>query len=140
MKQERDIVVIRDWGIRASKVFIVVLIVVVTLSSLSMRISTNQLVDYAERVMRGDISESETEGSVINTYNNSDLMFAKSDCSIKTIFVVHNFKRGIMIVNYSFSIVDSNEEVIRGASNIFSLWEIEWLSGQWVITEIHERP
>lgn len=56
------------------------------------------------------------------------------------LLALHNFKEGIIYVNYSAEVWDQEGNCIWGSWMIESKWYIRKDDGQWVITDVIESP
>ena len=110
---------------------------------LSMIMSTNDLINYVEKVMTGEISKEKTKGTPIDRYNNENVLLnAKVDVTVNRLFVIHNFFDGYVWVKYSY-VTTKNEdprEIMPASVDVISRWKIHKKNGSWKIVEIKEAP
>lgn len=103
---------------------------------------TNNLIDDFEKcVSCYDVSESVRNSALYEYYYDNfqgEVKYAKIKIYRK--FVIHNFNKGLIWVKYSFEQYDTNNNKLRGSWDISSKWYIEKQNGQWVVTDIDERP
>ena len=69
-----------------------------------------------------------------------DYEIADAKIKISRIFVLHNFKKGKMYVNYTIETLNKDGIHIYGSHNIYSTWDIEKKNGKWIVTSIKEKP
>jgi len=105
--------------------------------------STNSVIDFAKQVFLKeiDMDKYEDDALVKKYYFPLDFSDDIIDISIKRLFVLHNFQRGFMIVQYTHQVLDSETGLtITGSIGIVSKWTIEKRDNRWVVTDIEERP
>ena len=79
--------------------------------------------------------------SEVKRYDTSDLgtdVIRKA--RVTPLLALHNFKEGIVYVNYSAEARNQEGECVWGAWMIESKWYIRKENGRWVITEVAEAP
>lgn len=92
-----------------------------------------------DTVLSNDVKDSE----LYKFYCRTDTYHENvSDANVKVrrLITLHNFKRGVMIVNYDCEAFNDNHKHIYGSSNVYAKWEIEKKNGRWIVVDIKEQP
>lgn len=76
----------------------------------------------------------------IGNYSIYDGPIVLTDSKIYTLYAIHNFKKGVMYVNYSYEHYNDNNEVIGGSYRIKAKWYIRRKNGKWIVYDIDEKP
>ena len=88
--------------------------------------------------MKEDISYGDLEIYKIPSFRG--MKYKYTDAKIKRVFVLHNFRRGVMYIKYTYIAYDENDVLITGSSEVDSKWYIQKINGRWIVTDIEERP
>lgn len=107
-----------------------------------MFINTNNVLDDFKELKLFKAERNKDYGRLYGAYYREDLegKIKNVDLKCNRIFVVHNFKKGMMVVRYSNITYDYNDEVTDGNKNAISKWYIEKKNGRWVVVDIDEKP
>ena len=127
---------------KSKRLFIIVFLIFVVLAFLHLFaiFDTNSvLADFKTVVTNDNVSE-ELLSTKLSHYYNENANDNLTQVDISRRFVCHNFKSGVMYVNYTFKISDGNGVLLRGSHNVDSKWYIEKVCGKWVVTDIVEKP
>jgi hypothetical protein len=106
-----------------------------------MVIDTNSIVfDFKNCISGKDISDDIKETELYYMYFNDDEVGYVTDVNVRRYFVLHNFHKGVMYVNYTYKTFDKSGKQIRGAHKVSSKWYIEKQNGRWLVYDIDENP
>lgn len=120
---------------------LLLLLLFVIIACVSMLYNTNQVIDDFKNVVSGSIDRNVDYGELLERYDVFNCKgFERADVEIRRTFVMHNFKRGIMNVNYTIYAYDKDGVVIYGSHNVPSTWHIEKTNGRWTVVKISEAP
>lgn len=124
------------------KRFLIISLIFITIVYLTMVYDTNSLIRDFKNVVNNSLQENVSYGKMkrylIPTFE--EQVYRNTDLKIKRIFVLHNFKKGVMYVKYSYIAYDTNDELITGSSDVISKWYIEKKNNRWKVVDIEERP
>ena len=132
------------------RVVLLSVVLIIILLYLAMFLSTNSVIDYVERVFNGDVPE-ETNGTPLAPYNihkiygneykeqrgASELQY---EYRVNRLFVLHDFFDGYVWIKYEFFIKDENGVVLAGTIEPIARLTIHRENGEWIVTEVNERP
>ena len=102
---------------------------------------TNNIIEDFTNCMSGENIPNGLENTTIyEWYNEPNSTVDKCSIDIKRYFVIHNFSKGVMYVNYTYKAFDEKGNYIKGSSNIISKWYIQKHNDRWLVTKIKEKP
>lgn len=120
------------------KVIIVIIIILLFIYNLLFW-NTNNLISDFNNVVQNNREENlyyaELERYAIPEFVDYEYVDAK----ISRLLVLHNFKKGVVWVKYSY-IAYNNKIAVAGSTNITSKWYIEKKNSRWIVTKIYENP
>ena len=119
------------------------LLAMVILLYAAMFYSTNNVIeDFKACVSGKDVSNGVEDAQLYKYYNYKadNGRAVDADVEIRRLFVLHNFKKGVMYVEYSCETFDEEGNTVYGAAGIPSKWYIERNNGRWEVVEIEEDP
>ena len=120
------------------KLFIFLIVVLIIFRGI-MVYTTNDLINYVERIMLNEIPLEETEGTRFHLYQSkSKYTIDKAEVSINRGWIFHDFKKGVINLNYR--VAQYSGEKCVYFSSAPSEWLIEKKDGKWEIVKIIEKP
>ena len=124
---------------RRLKLIIILLITALIIFRGIMIYTTNDLINYVERVMSNEIPLEETEGTWYSCFQSkSKYTIDKAEVSINRGWIFHDFQSGE--INVIYHIRQYSNGVVVYSSYAPSKWLIEKKSGKWEIVKIIEKP
>lgn len=109
---------------------------------LAMLCSTNSVIKDFYNVVNNNMDENilyeELKRYKVPLFEN--ITHRNTDTKINRIFVIHNFKKGVMYVKYSYIMYDINGKTISGSSNVYSKWSIKKIGRRWTVVDVEEKP
>lgn len=128
---------------RVQKRYIIAVSIILLFSLyITLILDTNNVIDdFIACVKNQNIREEVKDTELYNWYNykNTEII-NDATVDVKRIFVFHNFKQGVLCVNFTYKMFDENGNEIRCAHNVNSVWHIRKNNGYWNVVEIEQRP
>ena len=127
---------------RCTNMIIIIIITLIFFIYGILVFDTNSVVeDFLSCVNNQNIHKEVKNTELYQWYNyKDDEIMNSADVEIRRRFTFHNFKKGIMYINYTYQMFDKYGNVIRSSHNINSIWHIEKRNGRWYVVEIDEGP
>lgn len=110
----------------------------------SLYISTENLLDDFKDIVTNQrqegISYDQLERYALPTFVYDNISYDSVNIKVRRLFVLHNFRKGIVWVKYSYIAYDKEGNILAGTNNILSKWYIEKKNGRWKVVKIEEKP
>ena len=124
------------------KLFIFLIVALIIFRGI-MVYTTNDLINYVERIMLNEIPLEEVEGTIYKHFHPIaiypiDVDIFNCDVKVHKGWIFHDLKKGEINVIYHVRYYDDNK--IFGGCNVPSKWLIERVDGKWEIVKIIEKP
>ena len=105
--------------------------------------STNSVIDDFKNCVSANEQAQEVKNTNLYMYyyfgdNFTDIV--DTDIKIKRKFVLHNFNKGVMWINYTYYVYDDKGTCIKGSHDIDSKWYIKKVDSRWIVYDIDEAP
>ena len=101
--------------------------------------NTNEVLNDFKKCITYQISTNSALDRYLGAYSDNDTV-SNAKISISRRFVLHNFYKGLMYVNYTYYLYNSGGEEIGGSYNVNSLWFIKKRDNKWCVYDIKQRP
>ena len=89
------------------------------------------------------VSNDITNTELYKYYNKNELYndeISDANINIRRLFVLHNFRKGVMFIKYDCESFNKSGEHIYGSSNVYAKWYIEKKNGVWEVVKVIEKP
>ena len=103
----------------------------------------NVLTDFADCIKGNAVSNDITNTELYKYYNRNELYndeISDANINIRRLFVLHNFRKGVMFIKYDCEAFNKRGEHIYGSSNVYAKWYTEKKNGVWEVVKIIEKP
>jgi hypothetical protein len=121
--------------------WVLAVLVIIILAYVAMLLDTNSVMSYVFSVMNGEMPRSELAGKPVYMLSGHQWPEATQwKISLTRLFVVHNFRDGIIWAVYNHYGYDEFGKHVGGGRNIHSKWTIHKENGKWDIVRIDEAP
>ena len=121
------------------KKFIIVILIIILLIYNLLFWNTNNIISDFNNVVQNNKEDYIYYGE-LERYSIPEFVdYEYVDTKISRLLVLHNFKKGVVWVKYSY-IAYNNKIEVAGSTNIISKWYIEKKDNRWIVTKIFEAP
>ena len=133
------------WLIKRKKAILLCMAVIFfVLIYLIMLYDTQEILyDFNNCIADNVLSESMKETELYRFYNRNELydnLIVSANTKVRRIFVLHNFNKGMMLVNYDCEAFDAEGNSLYSSSNVYARWYIEKKNGKWLVVDVKEQP
>jgi hypothetical protein len=103
---------------------------------------TDELMQHAEAVLKGEIDQQDTTAGPLRVYNPNmrQLGYSSIEYELSRLLVFHNFADGYILVRYSQCGYDDKGDLSFGSWRIPAIWKIHKTGDKWEVVEVIEHP